>query len=601
MQKNLPNQAVAWTALLLGAAISALAQGTVPDAPQVTEINPPSAARGSTVDVTLGGQKLTGTRGLSCRFSAYPDLIPLAPRGLKAEVLSAAEGQVRAQIAIAPDAPPGLHEIRALAAAGVTTPQYFYVSQYEQKPEAEPNNTPAQANPITLPVTIAGTVGGPEDRDCFVFDAKQGERLVFDVEGFKRYAPAQNNQQGISYLDSFLVLRDPGGNEIAYDDDSSRLDAFLAFQFPADGKYTITIRDSIYRGRGDFHYRLTIGSRPTITAIFPAGGPKGTKLVATVYGHNLDSTGATSLRRAIDLPSSTGTEEFRLTSSAGVSNAVPVVSTDMFETPEVEPNEKVNEATAVIVPVTCSGKFDSVSDVDGYRFEGQAGHRLVFQITASKLGSPVDTYLTLKDRAGAVIARDDDGGGMPDARMEVTLPRSDDYVIYVRNQQRTGAGPQYFYRLAIRPLRPGFTVGFRQDGVNFQGQPALVAVDSLTVQQGATTEFTLDVNRSEGQDGDVTPALNLPPGAPKLTLEQITRPSRDAIDTAMRTGKPVPRTITTAQPVVKNGQNSATLRLTAPADAAVGTYPDYFVRLSGLAAGKPFSVNKSLWLTIAPK
>src|SRR5687767_12410395 len=104
MQRNVPNQAAAWTALLLGAAISAMAQGTIPDAPQVTEINPPSAARGSTVDVSLGGQKLTGTRGLSCRFSAYPDLIPVAPRGLTADVLSAAEGQVKARIAIAPDA-----------------------------------------------------------------------------------------------------------------------------------------------------------------------------------------------------------------------------------------------------------------------------------------------------------------------------------------------------------------------------------------------------------------------------------------------------------------------------------------------------------------
>src|SRR5204863_4672018 len=126
----------------------------------------------------------------------------------------------------------------------------------------EPNNGLEQANPIALPVTVAGTIDGGEDRDVFSFQARSGQTLVFEVDGFNRFSPPQNNGEGISYLDSFLVLQDASGHELAYDDDQTRLDSLLIYKFPSDGRCFITIRDSTYRGRGDFRYRLTIGERP---------------------------------------------------------------------------------------------------------------------------------------------------------------------------------------------------------------------------------------------------------------------------------------------------------------------------------------------------
>ena len=43
---------------------------------------------------------------------------------------------------------------------------------------------------------------------------------------------------------------------------------------------------------------------------------------------------------------------------------------------------------------------------------------------------------TLMTRSGKVIARDDDGGGMPDARLEVTLPDSGDTMVKPRSTTR---------------------------------------------------------------------------------------------------------------------------------------------------------------------
>lgn len=571
------------------------AQGRVPDAPQVTDMNPPSAQRGTSVEVSLSGQRLEGTKDLLCRYSAYPELITPTDRGLKAEVSAATDGQVKARITVAADAPSGLHEIRAVTAAGVTNPIYFFVSQYAQVPEKEPNNVVPQANEVQLPVCVAGVVNGGEDQDVFSFTAKKGQRLVFDVEGFKRYAPPQNNQQGVSYLDSFILLRDASGRELAFDDDSSKVDAFLAYQFPADGKYNITIRDSIYRGRGDFHYRLTIGDRPTVTAVFPSGGQRGSRVVATVYGYNLDASGATSMRTAIPMQPNAGAQEFRLTTAGGVSNAVPVIASAFEEIVETEPNDRVQDATSVTLPVVCNGRFDKLTDVDAFRFQAQGGQRIVCQVEASKLGSPVDSFITVMNRSGQVIARDDDGGGMPDARLEVNLPSTDEYVVFVRNQTKTGSGPSHFYRLNLRSLQPSFRPVLRQEGVDNMGRTTQVPVDSIAVQQGGTVEFEVVLNRAEGQGGDVTLSLNTPPNFKGASIEKI-------LKTPVPGGGPNNFRITVEPaPVVKNGQGSGFVRLKADPDMPVGTYLNLYLRFSGVAGAQPFVVNRPLWLTVMPK
>lgn len=573
----------------------ARAQGRIPDAPQITDMNPPSAQQGTAVEVLISGQRLAGTKDLMLRYSPYPELIPPTDRGLKAEVTSADDGQVRAKITVPKDAPSGLHELRCVTGAGVTAPAYFFVSQYAQTPEKEPNNVIPQANEIQLPACLAGVINGGEDQDVFAFTAKKGQRLIFDVEGFKKYAPPQNNQNGISYLDSFILLRDAGGRELAFDDDHHKLDAFLAYEFPADGGYSITIRDSIYRGRGDFHYRLSIGDRPSVTAVYPPGGQRGTRVVATVYGYNLDSSGATQIRTALRMQPAAGAQEFRVTTAAGTSNAVPVIAGEFEEINEAEPNNRIPDATPVTLPVVCNGRFDSLTDFDAFRFQAQGGQRIVCQVEAADLGSPVDSYVTVMNRSGQVIGRDDDGGGMPDARLEVSLPNTDEYVVFVRNQTRTGCGPLYFYRLSIRSLQPRFDVVFRQEGVNNQGAPEQVPVDAIAVQQGGAVEFEVLTRRREGQSGDIAISLNAPPSFKGISIEKIRK-------TRAPNGGPNDFRITVEPAaVIKSGQDSGFIRLKADPEMPVGSYLNLYLKFSGLAGAQPFVVNKPLWLTVMPK
>jgi WD40 repeat protein len=80
--------------------------------------------------------------------------------------------------------------------------------QIPDRSEHEPNNGPAQANPLTLPVRITGAIdggtAGRPDSDFFRFRAKAGEEWVFEV----------NASRSGSKLDSHLEILDGQGHRV---------------------------------------------------------------------------------------------------------------------------------------------------------------------------------------------------------------------------------------------------------------------------------------------------------------------------------------------------------------------------------------------------
>jgi WD40 repeat protein len=74
--------------------------------------------------------------------------------------------------------------------------------------EHEPNNAPAQANVLSLPARITGTIDGGKaaqvDSDVFRFAARAGEQWVFEVNGARSQ----------SKLDSFLEVLDTQGQRV---------------------------------------------------------------------------------------------------------------------------------------------------------------------------------------------------------------------------------------------------------------------------------------------------------------------------------------------------------------------------------------------------
>jgi hypothetical protein len=79
------------------------------------------------------------------------------------------------------------------------------------------------------------------------------------------------------WLQAALTLYDAEGKELAYADGfRHQQDSVLIYKVPADSEYVVEIRDSLYRGREDLVYRLSLGALPYITEVYPLGGKRGT-------------------------------------------------------------------------------------------------------------------------------------------------------------------------------------------------------------------------------------------------------------------------------------------------------------------------------------
>ncbi|MCK5802059.1 MAG: hypothetical protein KAI66_04470, partial [Lentisphaeria bacterium] len=175
------------------------------------------------------------------------------------------------EIEIAPDAKPGDRELRIFTARGVSNPMCFQVGTIPEVHEIEPNNTKApDGPPQKTPFLLNGQIL-PGDIDRLRFEARKGQKLV--VQTFARHLVPFLADAVPGWFQATVALYDEKGREVAYADDFRfDPDPVLLYDVPATGVYELEIRDSIYRGREDFVYRISVGELPFITRMFPLGG-----------------------------------------------------------------------------------------------------------------------------------------------------------------------------------------------------------------------------------------------------------------------------------------------------------------------------------------
>ena len=80
-------------------------------------------------------------------------------------------------------------------------------------------------------------------------------------------------------------------------------------------------------------------------------------------------------------------------------NEVAYAVGSLRECREKEPNDSPVVAQALGLPVTVNGRIETPGEADEYRFSGRAGQEIVAEITARRLGSPLDSMLELMDEA----------------------------------------------------------------------------------------------------------------------------------------------------------------------------------------------------------
>jgi hypothetical protein len=154
-------------------------------------------------------------------------------------------------------AEPGVHTI-TLPVPGSswhTNPLPLVVANGVIVREQEPNDAPAQAQPLPVPGGVNGRIGQRRDLDHFRIRLKKGETITAEVFA-RRFATELTSR-----LDAQLDLLSADGQKLlASNDDQSPAikDSALLFTAPADGDYLLRLRDLNNKGGEEYVYFLQV-------------------------------------------------------------------------------------------------------------------------------------------------------------------------------------------------------------------------------------------------------------------------------------------------------------------------------------------------------
>ncbi|MFB3891641.1 MAG: hypothetical protein ACE15C_06410 [Phycisphaerae bacterium] len=406
------------------------------------------------------------------------------------------------QVAIAADAPVGERELRVETPNGLSNPLVIRVGtlpEITKRPSKPPDapgrirffsrpgeprgGPPDPPTSVTLPAVINGQIlpGGTER---FTFKAAKGQKLVIATEARDLIPYIADAVPG--WFQATITLYDSAGREVAYADHwRYSPDPVLCFDVPKDDEYLLDVHDSLYRGREDFVFRITIGELPFVTSIFPLGGRSGEQTTVGVTGWNLPTTKLTqdSKGRAAGAYPIAGLRKDWLCRhlSFGVDTLAEVM--------EAKPNGTQETAQAVTLPVIINGRIELPGQWSVFRFDGRAGEDVVAEVMARRLGSPLDSVLRLTDGAGRQIAFNDDcedkAFGLDthyaDSFLRVKLPAAGAYYVWLGDAQRQ-SGPDFAYRLRLSPPRPDYELRVAPSAINARGA-ASVPIEVYAVRK----------------------------------------------------------------------------------------------------------------------
>jgi hypothetical protein len=438
-----------------------VAQAPPPNAPSVTHVVPAALTPGKPTDITLLGGNLAGATSLWCNLPGQIELTPgIANNGKEA-------GKVTYRLTVPAGTPAGIGMIHVATDKGVSNPRLLLVDDLEAATDNGANKSVATAQEIKLPSAVEGACE-PESYDFYKFSAKAGQRVAVDVFA-KRLGSA---------LDPTIRLLDSAGRTLATCDDDPGIapDCRLAHTFAADGVYLIEVRDIAYAGGGAHRYRLRIGDLPLVSTAFPLAVKKGTTAQVQIAGPS--AAGAPPIAVAVP-PDARGAvwAGAKMPSGQG-STPVAVLASDINEAVETEPNDSIQQPTAVTLPAGLNGRFDRgkdplARDVDHYRFEAKKADKLRFRVQTRTLGSPAMLSLRVLNPQGQVLAEVDDPV-TSEISLDFAPPADGPYVLAVR-EWNGFSGPAYTYRIDARPIDPGFSLATDIEQINVPHSGVFVA------------------------------------------------------------------------------------------------------------------------------
>jgi len=375
-------------------------------------------------------------------------------------------------IDIASDAPLGMNLWRLSCARGGTGGRPFIVGDLPEFIETESNSTLEQAEMVSLPLTINGQIEGERDLDYFQFQANEGEVVTADVVSRRLGSP----------LEPVAEIYDDRGVRIPVQRVYVGSDPVLAMQVPRTGNYRLMLGHLGFHGGPQFVYRVTVSTKPFVPVVFPAGSQAGTRRLFEGYaltGHRKMQ----SIPFEFEIPLGTSGEQW-LHSGLPCTNSVALEAGDLLDVLDQENNDSV--ATAQLLDGSCNihGRFLDAKDEDWYRFTAAKDSLWAMECRRFPRGSDCLPIVTVTHSDGvplstATMASDP----RQPCRLQWRSPADGSYCIRVRDvQQGIRGGPDFIYRMSLRPATPGFELSLDADFAN--------------VVQGAKGEIELKARRT---------------------------------------------------------------------------------------------------------
>jgi len=531
-----------WLSLIAAlAALGPQLAAAQPPQPVVTFVFPAGAQRGTTVEATINGKDFQNASG-----------VRITGPGVTAKIVKVVNpNAVQIALSVAPDAELGERDLRLVTPGGISNRVRFFIGALPEINEVEPNTDRAKPQVLpALPILVNGQVLD-NDRDNYRFAAKAGQTIVCDVQARSLLAYLPDTVPG--FLDTCLTLFDPAGKVLAsVDRFRHKPDSVLVYTIPQDGEYTLEVSDVIYRGRADFIYRLSIGVFPYLTDVFPLGGQRSATAQLELRGVGLPAP-------TLSFPIPPDSPALRLigpVAGAIPTNVLPFAVGDEPEVRETEPNDTLAQANRVAVPAAINGRIQQPGDVDHFLVKAQANQVLVLDVLSRRLDCPLDSFLTVMNAQGGVLAENDDftDPDTPlvlhhaDSRLVYTFPAAGDYILRIGDTQGKG-GEEYAYRLVVAPPKPDCVLR--------------IVPDMQRVAKGDSVAVTVTADRRYGFGSEINLVVqNLPPG------------------------------FTSSDAVIPPGQSQAKLTITAPPDAPLIAFAPTIVG-TGTLNKQPFTLTAS--------
>lgn len=370
-----------------------------PTLPQIVSVEPRGIQRGKPTEITLQGTSLGGVTSVALR-DASGKTFTAAEAGL--DIQGHTPSQVKVLITPSAKLPRGDYAVVAFAgkneaAPAKSGPVMLNIDELAQTTEQEPNDLAKRGAVILQNTGAWGVCSRPGDVDHFRFTAKKGETIVCRLE-----AKSLN-----SLLNGFLTLLDPAGETIASNNDfDGSPDPLVSLVVPADGEYTVRVSDQAMAGSPQHVYRLSVGTLPLATGVFPQNVTVGRESELQLTGFNLPAKFATKVK-----PTAAG--EVTVTVDGDwlrTTKPLKVMATADAESVELEPNDAPAATKPTPTPAFVAGRISApaaggAADVDLIRFASKKGQTWIIETEAARRGSPLDTKIEVLDAAGKPVPR----------------------------------------------------------------------------------------------------------------------------------------------------------------------------------------------------